>query len=218
MSPDPSVMARFRPGMLPFPADLSGDEAARKFVGENVHRPRVDAWAALYAPERVAQTVRVLKAILMNVRAQSLDRRADVSDAMAEYVAGKITEEVLVGERAEFDDWKARSSRFRASTVERLNEALAELKKHNVRESRRKIAADEQVFRDLLAKLVQSVRTHQLQTEAAGLADAEDRLLWARLDLMLTPSGHPIRDLVKRQGLNRNMSEVLSDAMDSDDG
>lgn len=216
-SPMSEVMAaRTRPGstavILLFPADPSGDEMARQYISTNLQHPQANAWTALRSPDRLEQTIRVLQGIQMNVIAQAVDRRADVADALADFVAEKITKAVYLDVQAEFEDWNARSSWFRNGALERLRECRALLKQQNVRETAVRDAAEGPLFRDLLAKLVQAVCVHEKHFRSES--SPEDRLLWARLDLLFTPAGDPIRDLVKRQGSYQSMSRVLDDAME----
>lgn len=158
--------------------DVSDDVAAAEFVGRQLHFSHEDTWSALFAPERVDQTLRVLGAIHQKVQAQASDRRAVLADAVAQ---PNVTRAAVKAAEAEYEDWKRRVAHFRAATINRIQQARQAVKDANIARAAARDATDVKQLRGTLRDLALAVHEHRKTSPDPTRVDTR---LWAALEAL----------------------------------
>lgn len=175
-----------RGGGMPLPEySVHDDGDAKVFVGRAVPRGDAVVWAALLAPERAAQTLRVLIRIQQELQASSSERRTAMDAVVSRRRAELISHADYAELRDAHADWLRRVEKFRNSTLQRLREARAAVKAHNVAATARENAARRTGERVALRRLALAVKRHREDTPDPTPAD---RQLWAWLGLLTVPA------------------------------
>jgi hypothetical protein len=169
--------------------DHTDDEAAGKYLGILINRSgkSYHSWQAVFADDRIEQTLRALTTMEESARGQ-LARLRVTYDEKTESKA--------------YLDAKARVTYFHECVLDRLRIA------RDLRaDMRRRVTATQRAAQDrrsvnILAMLTEAVATHRATTEREFVPTTADRLLWARLDVLRLDDGTPISELIKRQSIN----------------
>jgi hypothetical protein len=182
-----------------FGDELSDGVAFQEFVAKRINSPEPRVWEQLLSPEWAGKTHRALVNLEVQFQKACTNRRVDLVDAEADLSAGAMTMDEFRDIRTDYQEWKARANRYHQSLIRYMGLAKTALKTANRARSRSEAELHYAALKDVLFDLVAAVEQHRQTVSDDYEPTVQDRLLWARLDLVRFPeTGHSLVEILRK--------------------
>jgi hypothetical protein len=143
-----------------------------------------EVWEALVAPERAAQTVRVLGVLHQESLRESRVRKAEVDSLRKRAARREVAYEDYETASRNYESWMLGAVDKQTVLVSWIRLAREALKESNIRRASDANARDNVLHRDVVRRLTLAVAAHRARTECPTEADRE---LWAWLGVLSVP-------------------------------